>query len=121
MKYSYGSSLHLPLVLSLILKGGLDAKKDEKKKHNKEKDFLLINLQLRLIIAIEAKFNLSSRTYKEAKVQLESTKNILFRWFQGDLDKTWTLITMIYCQQKDKKYVIESSDEKFIIIGNKGN
>ena len=85
---------------------------------HEEKDFLLIYPQLRLIIAIEAKFNLNKTNYKSAKKQLKSTKELLFRWFRGDLDSTWTLIPMIYCEQIDQGCVIDPEHRSFIIIGD---
>ena len=53
-------------------------------------------------MTIEAKKTMNTKSMKEAKKQIEKTKEFLIKWFGADLEQSWNFFSAIYCEKEDK-------------------
>ena len=64
-----------------------------------EKDFIIVNLTYRYVMIIEVKNTFAGKSVEKAEKQLTDAKELIQAWFGADLDETWSLIPIGYCNQ----------------------
>ena len=97
----------------------LEMLKSQREITHGEKDFIIINFTYGYILNIEVKKSLDAKSLKDAKRQLEETKNLFTKWFGADVSASWQFISAIYCERDDKtNKTCKDCDMNFIFTGS---
>ena len=103
----------------------MESEHDPRKKEepHKRKDFVILNKTYGHILNIAVDRNLDAETLKRLIEDLEHSKETLEKWYGGNLDEHWQIISVIYCEKSDithlLKQKLDSEILNYIFVGRK--